>query len=142
MGSAGDLPGSFSVMTGLGRGRFHLVPRRVHVLPGRDPCGFLGHQGRRVKPGLMCHMPRVVTGVGCILGLSGAWYVLLFYGGTGFSLCTLHAIFRPRTLRSKANRLAKDVKAGGGFSIEVRVSLSTRALAFDGGGPDRDGRPR
>lgn len=61
----------------------------------------------------------VSTGVACILGLSGTWMVLLFYAGTGIFLCTLHAIFRPRTLRSKANRVAEDVKASGGFTIEV-----------------------
>lgn len=59
------------------------------------------------------------VGIACILVLSGAWYVMLFYGGTGVFICLAHAVFRPRSLRGKASRLAEEVKAGGGFTIEV-----------------------
>ncbi|CAM9356259.1 unnamed protein product, partial [Pylaiella littoralis] len=60
-----------------------------------------------------------VIGVSCILGLTGAWYVLLLYGGAGVVLCLLHGVFRPRSIGSKASRVSAEAKAG--FTIEVRA---------------------
>ncbi|CAN0417573.1 unnamed protein product [Ascophyllum nodosum] len=58
-----------------------------------------------------------VIGVACILGLTGAWYTLVFYGGLALFVCTVHALFRPRTVSSKASRAAAGVAASG-FTIE------------------------
>ena len=42
--------------------------------------------------------------------------------GSGVLLCTLHCVFRPRSLSSKATRTAREVNnAASSFSIEVRV---------------------
>lgn len=59
----------------------------------------------------------VAAGSSCILGLTGAWYILLFYGGAGVVLCLLHGVFRPRSMGSKASRASAEAKAG--FTIEV-----------------------
>lgn len=72
----------------------------------------------------------------CILGLTGAWYVLLFYGGAGFLLCLLHGVFRPRSMASKASRASAEAKAG--FTIEVRACAVSwgvvgAAIAMKGG---------
>lgn len=73
-----------------------------------------------------------VIAIACILGLSGAWYVLLFYCGTGVFLCLIHAVFRPRSMRSKATRLSDDVKASGGFSIEGAQTFVERTFGITG----------
>ncbi|CAM9887975.1 unnamed protein product [Scytosiphon promiscuus] len=57
-----------------------------------------------------------VIGTCCILGLTGAWYTLLLYGGAGVFLCLLHAVFRPQTISSKASRVSAEATAG--FTIE------------------------
>ncbi|CAM9613456.1 unnamed protein product [Choristocarpus tenellus] len=54
-----------------------------------------------------------VIGILCIVGLSGALYRILFYGGVGFLLCLVHAVFRPRSMKSKATRLSEEVKSTG-----------------------------
>lgn len=68
------------------------------------------------------------SGASCILGLTGAWYILLFYGGAAVLLCLLHGVFRPRSIGSKTSRAAAEAQAG--FTIEVRVVLATLGLLW------------
>eukprot|EP00904_Undaria_pinnatifida_P003776 jgi/Undpi1/1339/HiC_scaffold_11.g04731.m1 len=70
-----------------------------------------------------------VIGVPCILSLSGAWYILVYYVGSGVLLCTLHCVFRPRSLSSKATRTAREVNnAASSFSIEGAQNFVERVL--------------
>lgn len=47
-------------------------------------------------------------------------------------LSLVHAVFRPRSMRSKATRLSDDVKTNGGFSIEVGLIKVVARLLQEG----------
>lgn len=91
------------------------------------------HKGQQKSQGpnlLLVPTPVLLgAGVSCILGFTGAWYVLLFYGGAGVVLCLLHGLFRPRSIGSKASRVSAEAKAG--FTIEVRACGLTRGDFFN-----------
>ncbi|CAM9270582.1 unnamed protein product [Ectocarpus sp. 6 AP-2014] len=71
-----------------------------------------------------------VIGASCILGLTGAWYILLFYGGAGVLLCLLHGVFRPRSIGSKTSRAAAEAQAG--FTIENAQNFVENVFGITG----------
>lgn len=63
---------------------------------------------------------RLIASVSVLLLLSatGAIYRLLYATGVSALLCLLHAIFRPRNLKSKANRVQEEVRMNTGVTLE------------------------
>ncbi|KAG5184849.1 PRA1 family protein-domain-containing protein [Tribonema minus] len=69
-----------------------------------------------------------------LLATTGAAATLLYASGLAAATCLAHAVFRPRNLKSKFNRLQEEARANAGAGLGSLLSGGGSAQGGDGGG--------